>query len=148
MTQPPRSPGELPPEGGAGGFGRPGVAGKESVLSFVCEGEPLVGILAEPDGTPAEVGVVIIVGGPQYRAGSHRQFTLLARHLAARGFAVLRFDYRSMQARLARSARTFADAHFLAGSHEIAARFYKISLGHQPLSPKVWLDYARARLGR
>jgi len=53
-----------------------------------------------------------------------------------------------MQARLARSARTFADAHFLAGSHEIAARFYKISLGHQPLSPKVWLDYARARLGR
>jgi exosortase A-associated hydrolase 1 len=68
----------------------------ESVLSFTCEGAPLVGILAEPDGTPAEVGVLIIVGGPQYRVGSHRQFTLLARHLAANGFAALRFDYRSM----------------------------------------------------
>ncbi|WP_457427755.1 hydrolase 1, exosortase A system-associated [Roseateles sp. P5_E7] len=70
---------------------------KESVLSFDCEGESLVGILAEPsEGTPAEVGVLIIVGGPQYRAGSHRQFTLLARHLASNGFAALRFDYRSM----------------------------------------------------
>jgi exosortase A-associated hydrolase 1 len=69
---------------------------KESVLSFTCEGQPLVGILAEPDGTPADVGVLIIVGGPQYRAGSHRQFTLLARHLATNGFAALRFDYRSM----------------------------------------------------
>ncbi len=71
----------------------------ERVLSFACEGEPLVGILAEPapqDGTPADVGVLIIVGGPQYRAGSHRQFTLLARHLAAHGIATLRFDYRSM----------------------------------------------------
>jgi exosortase A-associated hydrolase 1 len=69
---------------------------KESVLSFACEGQPLVGILAEPEGAPAEVGVLIIVGGPQYRVGSHRQFTLLARHLAAHGFAALRFDYRSM----------------------------------------------------
>ena len=70
---------------------------KESVLSFDCEGEPLVGILAEPsEGAPSEVGVLIIVGGPQYRAGSHRQFTLLARHLASNGFAALRFDYRSM----------------------------------------------------
>ncbi|MFT7724539.1 MAG: hydrolase 1, exosortase A system-associated [Roseateles sp.] len=69
---------------------------KESVLDFACEGMPLVGILAEPDGAPAEVGVLIIVGGPQYRAGSHRQFTLLARHLAGHGFAALRFDYRSM----------------------------------------------------
>ncbi|MBW8844391.1 MAG: hydrolase 1, exosortase A system-associated [Burkholderiales bacterium] len=70
---------------------------KESVLKFSCEGDPLVGILAEPArGMLAEVGVVIVVGGPQYRAGSHRQFTLLARHLAENGFAVLRFDYRSM----------------------------------------------------
>lgn len=70
---------------------------KESVLSFDCEGERLVGILAEPaSAAPAEVGVIIIVGGPQYRAGSHRQFTLLARHLANHGVAALRFDYRSM----------------------------------------------------
>jgi len=96
VTQPPRSPGSLPPEGAVSGFGRPGAAGSESVLHFACEGEPLVGILAEPEGAPADVGVLIIVGGPQYRAGSHRQFTLLARHLAAHGFAALRFDYRSM----------------------------------------------------
>ena len=70
---------------------------RESVLGFACEGEPLIGILAEPsDGAVADVGVLIIVGGPQYRVGSHRQFTLLARHLAANGFAALRFDYRSM----------------------------------------------------
>jgi uncharacterized protein len=70
---------------------------KESVLSFDCEGERLVGILAEPaSAAPAEVGVIIIVGGPQYRAGSHRQFTLLARHLANHSVAALRFDYRSM----------------------------------------------------
>ncbi|MFN3302184.1 MAG: hydrolase 1, exosortase A system-associated [Roseateles sp.] len=69
---------------------------KESVLDIVCEGQPLVGILAEPAGAAAEVGVLIIVGGPQYRAGSHRQFTLLARELAAHGIAALRFDYRGM----------------------------------------------------
>ncbi|RTL46502.1 MAG: hydrolase 1, exosortase A system-associated [Burkholderiales bacterium] len=70
---------------------------RESVLGFACEGEPLVGILAEPaEGPLADVGVIIIVGGPQYRAGSHRQFTLLARDLARQGFAALRFDYRSM----------------------------------------------------
>ena len=70
---------------------------KESVLSFDCEGERLVGILAEPGvGQPAEVGVLIIVGGPQYRIGSHRQFTLLARHLARQGVAALRFDSRSL----------------------------------------------------
>lgn len=69
----------------------------ESVLNFLCEGLPLVGILAEPlTGTAPDVGVVIIVGGPQYRAGSHRQFVLLARHLASQGFATLRFDYRGM----------------------------------------------------
>lgn len=40
--------------------------------------------------------MVIVVGGPQYRVGSHRQFLLLARDLAARGIAVLRFDCRGM----------------------------------------------------
>lgn len=69
----------------------------ETVLPLACEGEPLVGILAEPSsGAPAQVGVLIIVGGPQYRVGSHRQFALLARRLAGQGFAALRFDYRSM----------------------------------------------------
>ncbi len=67
----------------------------EETTLFYCEGEPLVGILAKP-AAPADTGVVLIVGGPQYRAGSHRQFVLLSRALAAAGYAVLRFDYRGM----------------------------------------------------
>lgn len=60
-----------------------------------CAGDTLLGIVAQPT-EPAPVGVVMVVGGPQYRAGSHRQFVLLARRLAAAGFAVMRFDYRGM----------------------------------------------------
>lgn len=67
----------------------------EEPLVFPCDSEELVGILAVPQ-TPVAVGVLVVVGGPQYRAGSHRQFTLLARHLAASGIASLRFDYRGM----------------------------------------------------
>jgi exosortase A-associated hydrolase 1 len=67
----------------------------EQALVFDCEGEPLVGILA-PGAAGARRGVLIVVGGPQYRAGSHRQFTLLARALAAQGVPALRFDYRGM----------------------------------------------------
>jgi exosortase A-associated hydrolase 1 len=53
--------------------------------------------LVHPAATEGQrVGVVIVVGGPQYRAGSHRQFVLTARALAAAGFPVLRFDYRGM----------------------------------------------------
>lgn len=67
----------------------------ERALTFDCEGVSLCGILSEPP-VPARIGVVIIVGGPQYRAGSHRQFVLLARALAQQGIAVLRFDMRGM----------------------------------------------------
>lgn len=67
----------------------------EHVLGFACDGDGLVGVLAVPE-TPAQTAVVIVVGGPQYRAGSHRQFVLLARHLAAAGYAALRFDVRGM----------------------------------------------------
>jgi exosortase A-associated hydrolase 1 len=62
---------------------------------FECDGDRLIGIIAQPE-RPIETGVVIIVGGPQYRSGSHRQFTLLARQLAAQGIASIRFDYRGM----------------------------------------------------
>ena len=67
----------------------------EQASLFGCAGETLVGILALP-AAPLDTGVVIIVGGPQYRAGSHRQFVLLSRALATAGYAVLRFDYRGM----------------------------------------------------
>ena len=67
----------------------------ERPLTFECSGETLVGVLAEPASPPA-LGIIIIVGGPQYRAGSHRQFVHLARQLARGGVAALRFDYRGM----------------------------------------------------
>jgi exosortase A-associated hydrolase 1 len=39
---------------------------------------------------------LVIVGGPQYRVGSHRQFVHLSRWLAQAGIPVFRFDYRGM----------------------------------------------------
>jgi exosortase A-associated hydrolase 1 len=62
---------------------------------FACEGEPLVGIAAIPE-EPRARGVLVAVGGPQYRVGSHRQFALLCRTLAAEGYPTFRFDYRGM----------------------------------------------------
>lgn len=67
----------------------------ERAVTFDCAGDELVGVLTEPE-SPATVAVLIVVGGPQYRAGSHRQFVLLARRLAAAGFPVMRFDCRGM----------------------------------------------------
>ena len=55
----------------------------------------MVGILSLP-AAPGPRGILIVTGGPQYRIGSHRQFVLLARALAAQGWPVLRFDLRGM----------------------------------------------------
>jgi exosortase A-associated hydrolase 1 len=70
----------------------------EQALVFPCEGEELLGILSRSAAPPKPetTAVIVIVGGPQYRAGSHRQFVLLARALASAGYPVLRFDYRGM----------------------------------------------------
>ncbi len=68
----------------------------ERPLSFQCRGEELLAILHPVAMPRARPGVLIVVGGPQYRVGSHRQFTQLARALAAGGHAVLRFDCRGM----------------------------------------------------
>ena len=67
----------------------------ERALTFECRGDWLYGIASVPRAA-CRRGVLIVVGGPQYRAGSHRQFTLLARSLAAQGIAAMRFDYRGM----------------------------------------------------
>jgi exosortase A-associated hydrolase 1 len=69
----------------------------ETPLLIACEQEQLVGVVSAPAAPPAhDLGVVIIVGGPQYRAGSHRHFVQLARGMAAGGYPALRFDCRGM----------------------------------------------------
>jgi exosortase A-associated hydrolase 1 len=60
-----------------------------------CAGGSLVGVISQP-GQPGALGLVMVVGGAQYRAGSHRQFVLLARCLASAGFPVMRFDHRGL----------------------------------------------------
>jgi uncharacterized protein len=67
----------------------------ERTLTFSCAGERLIGIVAHTRGEP-RLGVLVVVGGPQYRVGSHRQFVLLARCLASAGIAVMRFDHRGI----------------------------------------------------
>jgi uncharacterized protein len=67
----------------------------ENAVTFACDGQDLVGVLAVPE-SHAGRGVLILVGGPQYRAGSHRQLVLLSRDLAAAGIPVFRFDNRGM----------------------------------------------------
>ncbi len=71
------------------------INGNERVVQFSCQGNNLVGVLHQPESVKRR-GIVLVVGGPQYRIGSHRQFVLISRALAAQGFAVLRFDYRGM----------------------------------------------------
>lgn len=70
---------------------------RETALLFEAGDARLVGIVTRPaSNAPARLGVLIVVGGPQYRVGSHRQFVQLARALAARGFAAMRFDCSGM----------------------------------------------------
>lgn len=81
----------------------------ERFVTFDCDDDECLGVLSMPDeAVPPAIGVLIIVGGPQTRVGSHRQFTLLARALAAAGYPTLRFDYRGM-GDSAGDARTFED---------------------------------------
>jgi exosortase A-associated hydrolase 1 len=68
---------------------------QEEALAITCGAERLVAVLARPSAC-GDTGVVIVVGGPQYRVGSHRQFVLLARALAQAGIPALRFDVRGM----------------------------------------------------
>lgn len=68
---------------------------QEIPVTFECLGHKLIGIIHRTDAI-SRVGVLIIVGGPQYRVGSHRQFILLARYLAARDIPAMRFDVRGM----------------------------------------------------
>lgn len=66
----------------------------EEAVVFECGGQSLIGII-HGSGVAA-TGVLVVVGGPQYRIGSHRQFLLLARYLSANNVPVMRFDCRGM----------------------------------------------------
>ncbi len=68
---------------------------KETPIIFQCHGDHLTGIIHHAD-VSGSLGILLVVGGPQYRVGSHRQFVLMARELAASGIPVMRFDYRGM----------------------------------------------------
>jgi exosortase A-associated hydrolase 1 len=67
----------------------------EQTVSFTLNNNYLFGVLSVPK-VKAKAAVIIVVGGPQYRVGSHRQFALLARYLAEQGVLALRFDYTGM----------------------------------------------------
>lgn len=62
-------------------------------LTFDCQGATLAGVLHPAAG---DIGVVIVSGGVQTRAGSHRGFVALADRLAAAGYPTLRFDRRGV----------------------------------------------------
>jgi len=67
----------------------------EEFIEFECKDSKLAAIF-HPGNSSSKRGVLLVVGGPQYRVGSHRQFTLLARDLSDSGVPVFRFDYRGM----------------------------------------------------
>ena len=68
---------------------------EERVVTFRSAHRMLLGILHEPAGASG-TGIVILVGGPQYRVGSHRMFVRMAREFARRRYPVLRFDFAGM----------------------------------------------------
>lgn len=79
---------------------------EETVLVFGEPGAERVGVLSLPETaglageaateTSSTTAVIIVVGGPQTRVGSHRQFVLMARALARAGHPCLRFDLAGM----------------------------------------------------
>ena len=67
----------------------------EHAVTFRSGEQTLFGVLHEPE-VSGDTAVVILVGGPQYRVGSHRLFVQIAREVARRGYPVLRFDFAGM----------------------------------------------------
>ncbi len=64
----------------------------ETPLRFTAGDSSRIGIVHEAAGDPRR-GVLMVVGGPQYRAGSHRLYVAIARNLADAGVPVMRFDH-------------------------------------------------------
>lgn len=66
----------------------------ERAFFFDHAGERLCAVATLPDSGKADIGVVMLHGWTTYRIGPHRFFVKLARHLAERGVASIRFDTR------------------------------------------------------
>ena len=70
---------------------------REICFTFACGASNLIGIVHLPaEQRKAPAGVLILVGGPQYRVGPHRQYVHLARHLSNAGIPAMRFDFRGI----------------------------------------------------
>lgn len=112
----------------------------ERVLSFSCQGEALLGVVSTPKilDQKSGLGVIIVVGGPQYRAGSHRLFVRLARSLAGAGFTTMRFDYSGM------GDSGGAQRDFLAVSPDIKASIEALVLARPDLQRIVLLGLCDA----
>jgi exosortase A-associated hydrolase 1 len=68
----------------------------EQGVIFKSNGKQLIAIEHLPEVVhqkQPKKGMIIVVGGPQTRVGSHRLFVYLARALAKQGVTVFRFDY-------------------------------------------------------
>jgi pimeloyl-ACP methyl ester carboxylesterase len=64
---------------------------KERSLAFG-PGDGLIGTITLPDTSPAATGVILLNAGTIHRVGPHRINVRLARELATRGIASIRFD--------------------------------------------------------
>ena len=65
-------------------------------ITFECGEQRLSGFVHRGSASATRGVVIVVAGGPQYRAGAHRQFVQLARKLAGQGWPTLRFDLRGM----------------------------------------------------
>lgn len=72
----------------------------ERYINIEADNATLSAIMHTPESIsgsePSDTGVLILVGGPQYRVGSHRQFVKLSRFLVAHGISSMRLDSSGM----------------------------------------------------
>ena len=68
---------------------------RRTAVTIQCGQRQLVGTLYSASG-PATHGCIVLVGGPQYRVGSHRQFVEFADQAATAGIHTLTFDFSGM----------------------------------------------------
>ena len=66
----------------------------ESAVTFAnANGDTLFGIVHRPERARTDIGIVLLSPGVKSRVAPHRLYVKMARHFAARGITVLRFDF-------------------------------------------------------